>query len=110
MVTQYFQGILSTKGGKAGLALFAVFILYICLFATNSKDYTFGIVGGYVGAVSSLIVMCDIYFRRHNGATFKLLFWRALCDFGIALRFILIPAFNWYVCNSRDCHREDSSE
>lgn len=55
--------------------------------------------------------MADIYFfQRWRGSAFKMLFFRALCDFGLGLRFILIPAFNQYLCGSRVCDRGNSDE
>jgi hypothetical protein len=39
---------------KGGGALFIVFIIYLVLFVTKAEDYVFGMVGGYVGAVSAV--------------------------------------------------------
>lgn len=36
----------------------------------------------------------------------RTLFWRAMCDFGVAIRFLLMPAFNIYTCGSAVCHQD----
>jgi hypothetical protein len=40
----------------------------------------------------------------------KLLFWRSVCDFGLAVRFILNNAFNRMVCGSETCDLVTSSK
>lgn len=55
-----------------------------------------------------MLVNCIIQ-RDHNGhwaPQVSLLFWRALCETGVGLRFLLQPAFNLYVCHSVNCTRE----
>ena len=42
------------------------------------------------------------------GSYTSLLFWRSICDLGIACRFIANPAFDWLVCNGVDCDRTSS--
>ena len=51
------------------------------------------------------IVMCDYLFSnsgRESSST--LLFFRALCDLGVACRFIFYQQINQQVCHADDCY------
>lgn len=46
--------VMKLKSSQLILAIFSVFLIYVILLATNSRDYTFGIVGGYIGATCAV--------------------------------------------------------
>jgi hypothetical protein len=54
MMSNSFQSLFSSKLGQVGLSCFVVFLIYIILFATKSEDFTFGIVGGWIGCICSV--------------------------------------------------------
>jgi len=95
---------------KCTIAIIIVFIIYMILFLTNQADYTFGMIGGYVGFFSASIIIGDSLIHPISASSFKLLYWRAICDIAVAIRFILTPAFNLYLCNSMTCTLETADE
>jgi len=50
--------------------------------------------------------MYDIVQTKNYGL-FNTLFWRAICDFSFAVRLILTPAYNYYLCGSHNCQRNE---
>ncbi len=58
-----------------------------------------------------LIVIVDCVIQKKDFKTpFPLLFWRAFCDLGLAIRFMAIPGFNLLICGNLVCTRENSSK
>lgn len=53
-----------------------------------------------------LIVVTAYIADRKSSMGNRTLFWRAMCDFGVAIRFLLMPAFNIYTCGSAVCHQD----
>lgn len=93
----------NTKIGKGVIAFCMIFVTYLVLFASGTNDYKFLMTGGFVGAVSAAIVVGGNYLQGNTGQSFRLLIWRACCDFAIGVRYILMPAFNAYVCGGTAC-------
>lgn len=60
---------------------------------------------------SQLIVIINYIAQKTDyKAPFSLLFWRAFCDLGLAIRFVAIPGFNLLLCNSVSCSRGTSGQ
>jgi hypothetical protein len=49
-------------------------------------------------------------YARQGSKAYSTLFWRAMCDLGVALRFVLVPAFNYYICGNLVCSYSDAKE
>mmetsp|Transcript_1142 Transcript_1142/g.998 ORF Transcript_1142/g.998 Transcript_1142/m.998 type:complete len:1070 (-) Transcript_1142:43-3252(-) len=87
--------------------LLVISILAICfivpeIIRKNTEIYP--IIGGGIGAVSSLFVMVShLSSPNKSGSTMVLLFWRAFGDFGLAVRFLATNGFNLMVCGALDC-------
>jgi hypothetical protein len=52
--------------------------------------------------------MYDIVQTKNYGL-FNTLFWRATCDLLLTFRFLLTPAYNYYLCGDSECTREDAN-
>jgi hypothetical protein len=86
-------------------------MVYLILFVTDSENDDFSIAGGSVGALSSIIVIYSIAFYQGFSSSSTLLFWRAVCDLGFAVRFITIPAWNLFLgCSGDSCSRTSASK
>lgn len=81
--------------------------LALCLVITAALDSPtqyYLIAGGCIGAVSSLIVIISYaLFPIERGPPLSLLFWRAVCDLGVAIRFLATPGFDILTCGSPAC-------
>jgi hypothetical protein len=116
-----------SKAVRCGIAVITVMIIYAALLGTDSSNDAFAIGGGLVGAISSvrfstspklrysltffsqlIVIINYIAQRTDHKAPFSLLFWRAFCDLGLAIRFVAIPGFNILLCNSVSCTRGGS--
>lgn len=84
-------------------ALFCVvFVPYLCIILTTCKSYLFMMIGGIVGFTTSLHVIYDIALHSKE-SVMKILLWKSVADLGIALRFLLNPLFDKYVCGNYKC-------
>lgn len=54
---------------------------------------------------AQLIVIVDNIRTKKDKQPYPLLFWRACCDFGLAIRFVLTPGFNVLICGHLVCTR-----
>ena len=73
------------------------------------------LLNGFLVVVFQSIVVLNCLSRWDSNAggwppQISLLFWRALCETGIGVRYLLQPAFNILVCGSLTCTRETGSE
>eukprot|EP01036_Dinobryon_divergens_P024942 gene24943-33437_t len=97
------------------MAVFCIIIVvYVILFGTNAADYTFLIAGGVIGFIASSRVLVAVIFgkskQRLEGSFATMLFWRAICDICLALRFVATPWFDMALCNNISCNRETSDQ
>lgn len=92
----------------------SIVIFCICAIvplAVNAYSFDFQIIGGIVGGVSALIVVIVfLLFPKERAPPLSLLFWRAFCDLGIAIRFIATPGFNDLICNETICYIQLSNQ
>jgi len=83
--------------------------LQVCCFSAIVLIFTF-----CVSVFQSIVVLnCLSRWDSNAGGwppQISLLFWRALCETGIGVRFLLQPAFNILVCGSLTCTRDTGSE
>lgn len=56
------------------------------------------------------MIFANVTQRKDKAAPYPLLFWRAICDLGLAVRFIAIPGFNLLICGHLTCTRETAGE
>ena len=85
-------------------------LLLICFVITASLDTgkeqteNFLFSGGAVGALCSVLVIVS-YLRSpiEQGPPLSLLFWRAVCDLGLSLRFLASPGVSYLACGSTRC-------
>eukprot|EP01031_Cornospumella_fuschlensis_P040483 gene40483-49341_t len=97
------------KRVKVSVALTILLIMYSILFSTTDSDTAFLVAGGSLGGLSALLIVVDgLHQRQMYGSNLAMLFWRSICDLGLAMRFILTPAFNYYVCGEITCNRNTS--
>lgn len=59
-------------------------------------------IGGLVGFITSLHVIYDVALHSKE-SVMKILLWKSVADLGIAVRFLLNPLFDKYVCGSYQC-------
>lgn len=69
-----------------------------CLIWRSSAKAVFG---------AQVIVMVDIQLNDKDSSR-KLLFWRAVSDLGIAMRFLMVHALNRMVCGVSACNIIDN--
>ena len=89
------------------VAICSILLVFLIVpFISGSEAYVFSIVGGCLGSVSSIIVILGVTYSPSNqqNASSALLYWRAICDLGLGLRFLCYYLQNLYVCNSAQCY------
>lgn len=89
---------------------FAVFISFLMIPAATkgaTNDYFF--YGGLLGMFSSAVVIYRMLLKESSSSR-TLLMYRAVCDFGIGLRFVLNPVFMQSVCESNSCSIEGDDD
>ena len=53
-------------------------------------------------------MIVDSFWHNEPGVPFTLLFWRAVSDAGLAIRFLLNPVNHYYSCGHWNCSRENA--
>ena len=78
-------------------------------FIQDRQAYVFSMVGGALGSTSSLIVIAGISYTpvEKRNSSLVLLFWRAVCDFGLGIRFLCYYLQSLYVCGDYQCYITD---
>eukprot|EP01035_Chromulina_nebulosa_P023930 gene23930-31058_t len=106
--------ILMGKTTRSMAAIVVIIVVYIILFGTNAADYTFLIAGGVIGFLAASRVLVAVIFgkskQRLEGSYATILFWRTICDIGLALRFVATPWFDMALCNNISCDRKSSDQ
>jgi len=101
----------SSTGRKLAAACIAVLLLaYIVTVSIDghSRILTFGFVGGTIGAISALYVLIGFHLNpKEFKSSLQLLYWRSICDLGLAIRFLAAPGFNQAMCQKFVCTLED---
>jgi hypothetical protein len=86
------------------IALLLLTILCLVIPMYNSDHYYFPMFGGFVGTLCSLYVIFQYFTHKDLQAPpMALLFWRAVCDMGLGIRFLCTPLFNMMVCGKTKC-------
>jgi len=86
------------------MAMLLVFILVP--FFLQSQTYVFTLVGGSLGAISACVVIIGITVTPEveQNSSLILLYWRAICDMGLGVRFLTYHLWNLYTCGQFQCH------
>lgn len=106
----WFAALSRRKSFRCGILALIVIFVYTVLFLSYSLNDAFSVAGGAVGAGASLFVVLNIALVQGFDSSTSILFWRTLCDLGLAIRFLLIPAFNIYICGSTQCTRDTAGK
>lgn len=103
-IHEFFSIVFGKRFVKVLLASFALIISFTVPAMAGAPTEAFGISGGVLGSLSAFFVVIS-YIRNpsERGPPLALLFWRAFCDLGVAVRFVITPLFNKYVCGEYIC-------
>ena len=104
---QLLDRVIGTGRTNRLIALSIILIIFlICPFLQNRQAYVFSMVGGALGATSSLIVIIGVSYTplEKRNSSLILLYWRAVCDLGLGLRFLCYYLQNLYVCGRYQCY------
>eukprot|EP01038_Epipyxis_sp_PR26KG_P014854 gene14854-19964_t len=108
MIVSYDQ-LKKSKLFKLFLAGLPIIICWIALFSlsdvkdTTKENYLVMFGAGFGLFYSAIVLILHLLKIIDTAPPFALLFWRAFCDLGVAMRIILSPYLNKYVCGGIEC-------
>lgn len=104
LLKQFIQWFSDWKARFSVSFVVAVTILVMVSLPKHFPTSVFPIIGGVLGTLgSSLVIFSFFVDKSMQMQPMPLVFWRAVADFFIGIRFVMNPLFNYFICKDFHC-------